>query len=589
MYIKSLLIFFLISNIQAGPITSEDFYKFVEGHKTILEESNLKETEKKEISQKISNLQSKLDKRVEDEIFSCPFCHLATSCGNRICDQNEGENERNCFEDCSIGPYRSYNGQTICKQVQEVFSPKNEVEVQNLIKKAIKDGKRVKVIGRKHSDNGGICTDGITIATDKLNKIFGVENFEGNETVKVGPGATMFEVNQWLHKINRSVGFAVPSYRSVTVGGVIANAVHGSSPYDTSILSSLLASAKMVMANGEIKEFSEKNSPEDIFKAIKVNLGLLGVITEFRLKIRPQFNMEVKTTYLDEEDLWENGGVQKLYKGCDWIHLHWFPRVQEVMKSCGKVVKKPAMKGATNKLIGENAPEFLMTLTKMILQYGSTNSWAFTFLENFRWLAYQMNPPFEIAGEDGKPESAHSLVGNSHMLQASEYASFESRTIRTRDFELAFPSSQMVPALKASQKYFEDNEISIPLTGLFIRFSKVDDETLLSLTSSGGEFKLGSTAMYTELTYFKPAGLNPAEMEAYESVYADWAKLMISKYHARVHWAKNKPFAFSLERNIGSFQDKWDRFQKVIDELDPKGIFSNDFGRSLGFTWKDRK
>lgn len=81
--------------------------------------------------------------------------------------------------------------------------------------------------------------------------------------------------------------------------------------------------------------------------------------------------------------------------------------------------------------------------------------------------------------------------------------------------------------------------------------------------------------------------LSIEETETYESVYSKWAEIMITKYHARVHWGKNKPFAFALQRNLGNLQDKLTRFQKVIDGLDPKGVFSNKFGEELGFTWKD--
>ncbi len=554
----------------------------------MVDESNLFEFDKIKISSDILNLQHNFGRFLESNFLTCPYCSLAISCGDRICDRNAGETSNNCFEDCMPGLYRSYNGQTICNQVSALYFPSNKNEVSSLVKDAIKNGKHVKVIGRKHSDNGEICTNGITISTKNLNKIYEIEKFDGEETVRVEPGATVFEVNQFLHERNRSLGFGVPSYRSVTIGGVIANAVHGSSPYDTSILSSLVSSLKVVMSNGDIKEFSKKNTDPEIFKALKVSLGFLGIITEYRLKIRPQFKMEVITTYHNEDALYNNGGIHNLYKGCDWIQMHWFPSAKKLMKSCGQITNKNVDEGATNKLIGESAPEFLYMMTKLLLQYGSDNPWAFSFIENFRWINYLIKPPFEVL-KNGKPQAAKSLVGFSHLLQASEYASDQSKFLRTRDFELAIPYSQMVPALKASREYFTEHNLSIPLTGLFIRFSKVDDETLLSLASEGGEFKTGTPAMYLELTYFKPAGKTQQEMENYELVYANWAKLMVSKFKARVHWAKNKPQIFKLEKELGNFQDKHQRFQNIINKLDPQGLFSNQFGEDLGFNWKEEQ
>jgi hypothetical protein len=92
--------------------------------------------------------------------------------------------------------------------------------------------------------------------------------------------------------------------------------------------------------------------------------------------------------------------------------------------------------------------------------------------------------------------------------------------------------------------------------------------------------------MYTEFTYYKPAGLREAEMARYESVYAEWVKRMIRDFGARPHWAKNKPFAFALSREVGNLQDRLERFQRVIDQLDPDGLFRNRFGEEVGFHWR---
>jgi FAD/FMN-containing dehydrogenase len=507
---------------------------------------------------------------------SCPYCWLAVSCGDGVCDRKHGETDGNCFEDCSAGLIKSYNHQTVCSWTSEVRAPRDEAEVQSLVRTARAESKHIKIIGNRHSDNGGLCTDGITLTSEKLDHIFGVETVDGVETVRVGSGATIFQLNEWLHQHQRSLGFAVPSYRRVTIGGILGNAVHGSSPRDTSILSSLVVSARVVLADGSVREFTAADG--DAFKALKVSLGLLGVITEVRLKIRPQFNLEVTTTYFEDEVLKD---LDSLYDGCDWVQIHWFPSTKRVMRSCGKVTSEPAMEGATNALIGEEGAGYLLRMTKRLLQYGAGHPWAAAFVESARWMRFKLYPPFRAAGK-----SAKRVVGPSHMMQGSEYLSDEARSLRTRDFELSFPRSQMVPALLASREYFAKHRVSLPLVGLFIRFSQVDDESILSLASAGGEFRAGEPAMYTEFTYYKPAGLREAEMARYESVYAGWVKQMIRDHHARAHWAKNKPFAFALQREAGNLQDRLERFQRVIDQLDPGGLFRNQFGEDVGFRWR---
>ena len=58
--------------------------------------------------------------------------------------------------------------------------------------------------------------------------------------------------------------------------------------------------------------------------------------------------------------------------------------------------------------------------------------------------------------------------------------------------------------------------------------------------------------------------------------------LIIEKFHGRAHWGKNEDWIFQSENQLGNFGDKFDRFRKVVKQLDPNGVFSNEFSKNLG-------
>jgi hypothetical protein len=152
----------------------------------------------------------------EDEyLTACPRPDLVLSCGNNRCEPEKGENEITCPADCLNVPVHTYNSQTFCKDVKEVFKPRTPQEVQAIVQDAWKKKTPVRVIGRAHSTSSILCNEGILISTENLDHIQGIEVFEGKETVLTEPGVSEYELAQYLHKHRRSLGYGLAGYREL--------------------------------------------------------------------------------------------------------------------------------------------------------------------------------------------------------------------------------------------------------------------------------------------------------------------------------------------------------------------------------------
>jgi hypothetical protein len=161
---------------------------------------------------------------------SCPGLDTVVSCGNGVCESRRGENETTCGADCVPALIKSYNNQTLCRGVTRVFQPASIAEVQNIIRETKLRGENLRIVGRLHSANEQLCNVGAVISTEKLTRIIALEQFNGQDTVLAEAGVTLYQLSEWLHERNRSLGFITIGFRDVSIAGAAATGSHGSSP-----------------------------------------------------------------------------------------------------------------------------------------------------------------------------------------------------------------------------------------------------------------------------------------------------------------------------------------------------------------------
>lgn len=525
------------------------------------------------------------------------------ACGDGKCDARDTVPAA-CPADCKKPSLRPYNSLSLCTKVQTVHAPSTIAEVQRIVAAAARAKRSVRVVSSRkddwvadryaHTANDQICTDGDLISTENLTKIHGPpKEFEGQDTIEVDPGVTMHSLAEYLRTVDRSLGYAVFGFREATIAGAAATGSHGSSPKHPTVVASRVVGMTVVTSDGRVRELSERTTDADTWKALRANLGYLGVVVRLRLRVDPAFNLEVSmTTYRGTNELFKD--PFKLVEGCDWGQIMWFPQATapalgHVFVMCGRKTDKPVVEGAESRLFKPDVKEGTAKFGVEQMQHVACKKGNLCTLE-FANAEIMMNKPsFEKMTYKGYGKFT-TVVGIPHRMMSSDLPPRQPIP-QQRDWELAIPKKHAKAVLQEAFKWFKRDKICLPLVGVFLRFSIVEDTTLLAHTVAQGDFVKGEPMMFFEMPVYSPRCMRCPDMARYEKPYSDFAERLVKDFGARPHWAKNRRslFVYQKDRGYPQYGDHLERFRKVVGELDPTGMFANQFGiDALGLRWPNR-
>ena len=509
----------------------------------------------------------------------CPGETLTLSCGNHNCEPELGENELTCPSDCLSTPIRSYNAQTFCTEMKAVYTPETQEEVIQRVQEAVAQKLHIRAVGRMHSTNSQLCSDGIIISTEKLNHILGIESTPNGEVVVVEPGVTLGNLSEWLHTKDRALGYGLIGFRGVTVGGVTATGSHGSSAKHSAVFASSIDEISMIGPKGVRVDYSSRNTPPQIMRALRASLGTLGVAVQYKLKIQKQFNLHVQVGFESEDRIFQKEGLINTVSQCDFGEIVWFPHSKKIMRLCGQETLQRADRDATNVLLTPPVPKFTVDPYKLVLHYGACSSTLNCLLEDLRFATFTLFPPYKKTSFFGTPVYSNNLVGPSHRMITSNLTSAR-EGVNQRDWEVAVPLSKAQDALATVYSHLSENRICLPLLGVFIRFAPTEESTLIATNVVGGEFKAGEPSVLIEIPAYTPTGFPPESLHEYEKKYETLTQLLVEKYQGRAHWGKNSNPVFKLQKDLGLYKDQIKAFKEVVSELDPDGVFSNSFSEN---------
>jgi FAD/FMN-containing dehydrogenase len=126
---------------------------------------------------------------------------------------------------------------------------------------------------------------------------------EANPRVVIESGATVQEVNDALE----AHGYALPLnvvLESVRFGGLIATGSHGSG-WDNPTLSDLVESVEIVTASGELRMFAASAESDEVMQAVRLNLGLFGILYRMTLRVRKNWHVRALDQRLLIEEVLE--------------------------------------------------------------------------------------------------------------------------------------------------------------------------------------------------------------------------------------------------------------------------------------------
>lgn len=203
-----------------------------------------------------------------------------------------------------------------------IHTPNTTIQVQKIVTDALDraGGARVSIraFGAGHSTNRILCSDddGITIITTRLSAIVAIDLVKREVTIGAGALLGPFLESMVSHGL-MMVG--VPDYGGISIAGALATSAHGSSLKYKSSVQDYVVGVKLVTGTGKIVTLVE--SDED-FKAVRGNLGVLGVITEVTMRMQPLKKVAAKNTVIDFKSVPDS--IVGLISQHDFAGLYYF-------------------------------------------------------------------------------------------------------------------------------------------------------------------------------------------------------------------------------------------------------------------------
>jgi FAD/FMN-containing dehydrogenase len=520
-------------------------------------------------------------------LLYCPLVKMSLSCGNERCQKLFGENEATCPQDCQSFLLQNWNQGVQCSEAEELYHPEDVNAVQAIVASASHQGKKVRVVGDRYSNTDIICSEDIIIATDRLNRIIGLETYNGDATVVVEAGASLFTVMQWLAQRDLALaGYPTPIIRPATIGGAIATSSHSSSPRKKASMSDIVASIDMVGWDGHIVTYAPHRSEPEHWQAATANLGLLGVMTKIRLRVRPEKALAMQAEIRGESELLNAHDPLDLLNGCDYGQIWWNPVAKTFLWVCGQPTDNPpdltadnALTEVLNKTLKQLSTGFASPLSTVFELAACSRSVRCKF-RDFVTPSSLSDPRIFSTLRNGKRVMTSAVTGQSFRMITTDFDGFNA--IRTRFLELVVPARYRQDAIRAIYDYYHSSGACELFSIYNIRFVPITDQSLIANASPGGSFKAGEVAMFIEINGYYPKGMSDEHFARFDEYNTGLVRLLMEHYEARPHWGKGDHWYHSYADQLGHLAEGKDTFRKVLRQVDPHGMFQNSFTEDAG-------
>jgi Fe-S oxidoreductase/FAD/FMN-containing dehydrogenase len=169
-----------------------------------------------------------------------------------------------------------------------VVQPENEEEVISLVRWARGNNIPLTPRGKATSGYGGglPLKQGVLVDFYRMNRIIRINLDELTTTVQAG--VVWEKLDRALEQEGLTLRLYPSSYLSSTVGGWLAQGGAGIGSYEAGWFRDNVVSARVVLPNGEAREFKEKDL--DFISEVE---GITGLISELTLRVQPLEGVEV--------------------------------------------------------------------------------------------------------------------------------------------------------------------------------------------------------------------------------------------------------------------------------------------------------
>jgi hypothetical protein len=273
---------------------------------------------------------------------------------------------------------------------------------------------------------------------------------------------------------------------------------------------------------------------------------------------------------------------------CDWGQLVWLPRAARFMKMCGMRTMDEAQPSASNSLLAPHVDAGAIGAFKELMEDTVANGAYFCLIESERWRQLKMYPPIVHDCCCKKKYDRH-VIGPADLMMSSELTEHQQQ-LGEIDYEVAIPLSEVPKALERVRAYAKDNRLCMPLIGVFLRFSPIDESTLVGHSVTDDKAFKGEKVMFLEFVVYVLHEPETDRERAYQEreyyrKYRELALQIVEHHHGRPHWAKNETPVFEKHRDLdAAYGERLRKFQCWVHKYDPENRFANGFTSRVGLT-----
>jgi L-gulono-1,4-lactone dehydrogenase len=426
--------------------------------------------------------------------------------------------------------WKNWAGNQRCAP-ERIERPTSEQGLVRIVKQAAETGQRVKVAGSGHSFTGVALTDGRLVKLDNYNRVLALDAEKLSVTVEAG-----ISIARLSEELDRN-GLALENLGDInyqSISGAISTATHGTGRAFGGIATQVTA-VRLISGDGSIIECSQEKEPE-VFSAVRVGLGALGIISTVTLRCVKAFNLRALEMPERVDQVLEN--LDANIRDNDHFEFFWVPNTGWALTKRNERTKDRLQpRGRWN----EFRDDILVS------------NFAFGALCRIGRLWPSLVP---------RVARALPNTGRTEYVDKSYRVFSSPRLVRFYEMEYAVPLEAGIEAFNRVRRFLKQSGL-IPIFPVEVRFTAGDDIPLS--TASGRDSCYIAVHVFEGMQYQQ-------YFEAVEDIMND--------YGGRPHWGK---LHFQTGEALAPRYPQWDHFQSVRARLDPEGRFSNPYlDRVLG-------
>ena len=420
------------------------------------------------------------------------------------------------------GIWVSWN-ENLTYKYKSLYKVTSEEELQEIIR----NSEKIRVFGSKQSSADIASGVETLIDITSYNKILSID--DSACTIKVQGGLILGDLLEEIEAKGWCIP-CLPDINTVTIGGALATGTHGTSG---KLLCEYITKCSIILADGSIKIITDK---DELIDAVRVSLGVLGVLSEITFKCEPIYTLHVKEGP-EDDTIWLPKINERLKKH-DFLRILWLPHTDKGYVITGDKIDP-------NTEIKEDlGPAFLKhrrTASKILYKYTHI----------FPWFTAIANKLLYIGFFSSKKEHKGSLYQATVTKSRGSTLELAEWTIGLDKFPTVFEELK-TEINKWSNKSF----IHIPMDIRFV----YKDNSWLSYAYKKDTVTMGCVSR------------NAATADTYEA-FKTIEKIFL-KHGGKPHWAKR--FA-AKNTELSKIYEKWEDFKTLRRKLDPSNKFLNPY------------